>query len=261
MRQERVVDCTRALLFIHGLGDSGLTWEPLLAQPGLQDSTLIAPDLIGYGRSSSVSSEKGYSFAAQIERLWRILDHFRVEDVVLIGHSMGGDIANLMADGDQDGRIKGLINVEGALTQHDLFLSGKAAQAATEGCFNDWWREFIAEKAWDWGEVPSGREYYASLRFCRREAFLEGAQEIVRWATKLNPPFQSRIGEIFSELTIHKLFCYGSLSLPPETLEFVKQRNLPAQCFEGVGHCPHYDQTIEFVEVVADFLKTLDYNI
>ena len=50
-----------ALLFIHGIGDSSETWSrvlPILAR----DHTVIAPDLLGHGRSDKPRAD--YSVAA-----------------------------------------------------------------------------------------------------------------------------------------------------------------------------------------------------
>lgn len=93
------------------------------------------------------------------------------------------------------------------------------------------------------------------MRFCRKDAFRENALEIVRHNTALSGKYQSRIGEIVCSLTIPKIFCYGTESLPKETLVYVAERNIPAKAFENTGHCPHIDQAEKFYEFLWGFQK------
>jgi pimeloyl-ACP methyl ester carboxylesterase len=44
------------VLFIHGLGESGLSFKEALAAAELSAYSLYIPDLLGYGRSSLASS-------------------------------------------------------------------------------------------------------------------------------------------------------------------------------------------------------------
>jgi pimeloyl-ACP methyl ester carboxylesterase len=244
----------QTLLFVHGLGDSGLSFRPVFEDRRFDEFNLIVPDLIGYGRSSTAADPDGYTFNAHLRRLWQTIRNFDLSELILIGHSMGGDIAALLCQSDTDGVVKKYVNIEGALTQHDLFLSGKAAQAVEEGRFDEWFDQFVNETAWNWGKTPSGREYYASLRFCRKEAFRQNALEIVQRNTALPGTYRSRIGEIVCSLTIPKIFCYGTQSLPKETLAYVTERNIPTKAFENTGHCPHIDEAEEFYDFLWAFV-------
>jgi pimeloyl-ACP methyl ester carboxylesterase len=255
IRHNRLSITKPTLLFVHGLGDSGLTFEPVFGYRNFDGFNLIVPDLVGYGRSSEAYSQDGYSFEAHLRRLWQILGDLNVRELTLVGHSMGGDITALMCRSNADGVVKRYVNIEGALTQFDLFLSGKAAHAVEEGRFDAWFDHFVNETAWSWSETPSGREYYASLRFCRKEAFRKNALEIVRHNTALSGKYQSRIGEIVCSLTIPKIFCYGTQSLPEETLSYITERNIPAQAFENTGHCPHVDRANQFYDFLREFME------
>src|SRR5258708_1844338 len=73
------------LLFIHGLGESGLCFTEAFEQPALQGYNLVAPDNVGYGRSSSAANGD-YSFETQIHRLKALLCALELKDVTLVGH-------------------------------------------------------------------------------------------------------------------------------------------------------------------------------
>ncbi|MEL7220882.1 MAG: alpha/beta hydrolase [Bacteroidota bacterium] len=78
------------LLFIHGLGSNLKAWQKNIATLS-DDYRCIALDLPGYGKSS-----KGdYSFSMQFfaETINAFVQKKRLKNVVLVGHSMGGQIA------------------------------------------------------------------------------------------------------------------------------------------------------------------------
>ncbi|MBX9844746.1 MAG: alpha/beta hydrolase [Xanthobacteraceae bacterium] len=79
----------RPVVFLHGLGGSSRSWEPQLRNMG-DRYHCIAPDLPGYGASPETSP---MSFSAWSDALARLLDAMRLDRVVLVGHSLGGMLA------------------------------------------------------------------------------------------------------------------------------------------------------------------------
>lgn len=78
-----------ALLFVHGYPLDGTLWRHQAgAFPGWR--TLI-PDLRGFGRSSA--PDLGYSMTTYADDLAALLDAVGVDEVVLVGLSMGGYVA------------------------------------------------------------------------------------------------------------------------------------------------------------------------
>jgi pimeloyl-ACP methyl ester carboxylesterase len=78
------------LLLIHGIGDSSDTWRPVLEQLA-QDHTVIAPDLLGHGRSEKPRAD--YSVAAYANGMRDLLSVLDVDQATVIGHSLGGGVA------------------------------------------------------------------------------------------------------------------------------------------------------------------------
>jgi len=84
---------TRVLAF-HGLTGHGKRWQTL-ATHYLADVTVVAPDLIGHGRSSW---DAPWTIDANVAALAALLDADGGRPVVAVGHSFGGAIAlNLAA--------------------------------------------------------------------------------------------------------------------------------------------------------------------
>jgi pimeloyl-ACP methyl ester carboxylesterase len=79
-----------ALLLIHGIGDSSDSWHRVLPEL-MRDHTVIAPDLLGHGRSAKPRAD--YSVAAYANAMRDLLAFLNVERVTVVGHSLGGGVA------------------------------------------------------------------------------------------------------------------------------------------------------------------------
>jgi pimeloyl-ACP methyl ester carboxylesterase len=81
---------TQTILFIHGLGSYIPTWK--LNIPALKNyCRCIAVDLPGHGKSSKEIHSGSMSYYAKV--LKEFLQELKIENAVLCGHSMGGQIA------------------------------------------------------------------------------------------------------------------------------------------------------------------------
>jgi pimeloyl-ACP methyl ester carboxylesterase len=77
------------VVFLHGLGGSSKSWEPQLRNLG-DRYHCIAPDLPGYGASPETAP---MSLSAWADALARLFDAMKLDRVVLVGHSLGGMLA------------------------------------------------------------------------------------------------------------------------------------------------------------------------
>jgi len=117
VRHTPISKLKRTILCLHGLGDSSLAFSEAFQSSQLERFNVIAPDLLGHGGSSG-APDGDYSFAAQIKGVNRIIDEFQVSEFLLVGHSLGADIATHLTANDL-GRVRGLVNVEGKMTLAD----------------------------------------------------------------------------------------------------------------------------------------------
>lgn len=93
------------VLLLHGLTDSGACWARL-ARELVADYDLIMPDARGHGRSAA--PDAGYSPEDRAADVVALIDALGLDRPVLVGHSMGGLTAALVA-ADAPGRIGGAI--------------------------------------------------------------------------------------------------------------------------------------------------------
>ncbi len=79
-----------ALLLLHGLGCDHTTWLPVLASLSRR-YTVIAPDLLGHGRSAKPRAD--YSVAGYANGMRDLLTVLGIDRVTVVGHSFGGGVA------------------------------------------------------------------------------------------------------------------------------------------------------------------------
>lgn len=83
------------VLLVHGLVSDATTWSRAMAELAGRGLRVIAPDLLGHGRSDK--PPKGYSltgFGASMSRLLRTLE---ADGATVVGHSYGGAVAMQLA--------------------------------------------------------------------------------------------------------------------------------------------------------------------
>ncbi|KAI1464598.1 alpha/beta-hydrolase [Daldinia caldariorum] len=93
----------RSILFVHGLGGTTNTFQPLVS--GLQDFDLVRFDWAGHGRSSLPKSTSVESYLADCEAIIR---HLELKDILVVGHSFGGLISLHLAAKHPD-IVKGVV--------------------------------------------------------------------------------------------------------------------------------------------------------
>ena len=95
----------------HGITASYVSWQ-LVAEALGDDVTLIAPDLRGRGASAALPAP--YGMAAHADDLAAVMDHLGIDSAVVVGHSMGGFVATVLAVNHPQ-RVKRLVLVDGGV--------------------------------------------------------------------------------------------------------------------------------------------------
>jgi pimeloyl-ACP methyl ester carboxylesterase len=78
------------LLLVHGIGDSSDTWRSVFERLA-QDHTVIAPDLLGHGRSEKPRAD--YTVAGYANGMRDLLSLLEIDRATVVGHSLGGGVA------------------------------------------------------------------------------------------------------------------------------------------------------------------------
>jgi len=96
-------------LAFHGWLDNLASFETLASY--MPNIRVIAVDFPGHGHSEHLSKNKAYHFLDGLFLIDDLIEHFKLEKVNLLGHSMGGAIATIYA-AIQPARVEKLVLIE-----------------------------------------------------------------------------------------------------------------------------------------------------
>ena len=114
------------LLALHGLASSA-NWYDIVARLLRDRYHIYAPDQRGHGQTTSAPD--GYDWKTLSDDLAGMLDHIGLDQVAVMGHSWGGNVATNFA-ADYPGRVSRLVMIEGG------FLDGRLFPGATWESFS-----------------------------------------------------------------------------------------------------------------------------
>ena len=178
----REVGHGQAIVFLHGSWDDSSQWLPVVERLSAEYHCL-APDLLGFGESERPNVH--YSIALAVECLAAHLDALKVQQVYLVGHSLGGWIATSYALKYLD-RVAGLVLVAPEGVQ-------------VEGLGGRWWqRRLLQLSVVGWGL----RSLHALRKVCKHrsvERLLQQRRQLLDFPVACKLLFQRRRAEIRAE--------------------------------------------------------------
>jgi pimeloyl-ACP methyl ester carboxylesterase len=269
-RAFRVAGSGPAILLIHGIGDNSTTWSTVQSKLA-QRFTVIAPDLLGHGKSDKPRAD--YSVAAYANGMRDLLSVLDIERVTVVGHSLGGGVAMQFAYQFPQ-LVERLILIGAGGVTKDVNIALRIAS------------------------VPLGSEALAVLRL---PLVLPALQVIGRIGGALfgstgvgrDIPDVLRILEDLPEPTASSAFartlravvdwrgqvvtmldrCYLTESVPVQLIWGSRDSVIPVaharmahaampgsqlEVFEGSGHFPFHDDPDRFVELVEKFIDATE---
>jgi 3-oxoadipate enol-lactonase len=240
------------VLMLHGVGGSAAVWPAQMQALPAAGYRALAWDTPGYGESPTVAP---YTIARLAEALEAFLARLDVPQLVLVGHSMGGMIAQeLMVRAP--GRVQGLV----------LYATSPAF-GRPEG---DWQRQFLAARL---GPLDAGRtmaELAGALvgsmagdaaddagLACAREAMARVDPATYRASMQALVGFDRRAA--LGAIDVPTLLVAGEKdpNAPPQVMRRMAGSMPRAEYQElpGAGHLAHLEQPAAFNAVLLDFLR------
>jgi pimeloyl-ACP methyl ester carboxylesterase len=86
----------KTIVLLHGKNFNIAYWELTIKKLSNEGFRVIAPDQIGFGKSTK-PMEYQYSFQQLAQNTKSILDSLKIDNIILLGHSMGGMLATRFA--------------------------------------------------------------------------------------------------------------------------------------------------------------------
>lgn len=158
----------QTIIFIHGLGSYLKSWQKNIE--GLKEHyRCIAVDLPGYGKSSKAPHSGMMSFYAGVIR--DLVDELNLKNVVIAGHSMGGQIAMMFAVNYPD-KVQKLILA--APAGFEEFNKGQKQWfrdvMTVEGVYKTTVEQIQTNLAYNFYNVPADAEFMITDRIAMRSA-------------------------------------------------------------------------------------------
>ncbi|MBR9677502.1 alpha/beta hydrolase [Candidatus Woesearchaeota archaeon] len=80
----------RWIVFIHGIGSNHTVFDKALNHFYSEGYNVLAVDLLGHGRSKKPLADKHYAINNMASKVRQVINHEKIKDFVLVGHSLGG---------------------------------------------------------------------------------------------------------------------------------------------------------------------------
>src|SRR6476620_6623796 len=269
-RAYRVAGSGPAILLIHGIGDNSTTWSSVQSTLA-QRFTVIAPDLLGHGKSDKPRAD--YSVAAYANGMRELLSVIDIDHVTVVGHSLGGGVAMQFAYQFPQ-LVDRLILVGSGGVTKDVNVALRIASLPMGSEALAFLRLPLVLPAMQivgrvagavFGSTGMGRDLPDVLRILAdlpeptaSSAFARTLRAVVDWR-----------GQVVTMLDR----CYLTQSVPVQLIWGTRDSVIPVshgrmahaampgsqlEIFEGSGHFPFHDDPDRFVEVVARFIDSSD---
>jgi len=231
------------ILFLHGFGSTKEDYAGLTRQPAFAGRGFIAYDAPGCGESRC-SDLSRIDVPLLLATALKVLDHFAVERFHLVGHSMGGLTALLLADHCPE-RVISFVDIEGNIAPEDCFLSRQIFDYPAEqpGAFFD---AFIERTRYS--SDPASALYAASLPYKVRAEAVRGI-----FTSMVRLSDQGELMARFLGLPCPRLFMYGEQNSHLSYLADIQAKGVELASIPGCGHFPMYSNPIEMWRRIADF--------
>ncbi|MCB0062977.1 MAG: alpha/beta hydrolase [Caldilineaceae bacterium] len=244
------------VLLIHGWGASGSYWGQT-ANALAETVPVIVPDLPGTGRSLPV--QRAQRMADQVATLVSILDELQIDRVQVVGHSMGGAMALLLADALPD-RVERLV-----LTSTCFFLDEEQVRFYRT-IMKATYVTMTFRPKW-LADLPFVKQFMATRYFYRvprdPELLRQGLMEYLTldYATAVacaNDASDPAIPAAGTRLQVPALLiaCRQDEVMPVDNVDYTLQMipNSSVRWIDECGHMPMVEQFSTYLAYLREFL-------
>ncbi|MBF2350821.1 2-succinyl-6-hydroxy-2,4-cyclohexadiene-1-carboxylate synthase [Listeria welshimeri] len=249
------------LLMLHGFTGSNKTFQESITHLEKHFS-IVAPDLLGHGKTDSPDEIARYSIERIVEDLVTILQELKIMQCFVLGYSMGGRVATAFASAHPE-MVRGLILVSSSpgLAQKDLQKSRVQADnrladmLESEGIrsFVDYWEKLALFAS---QEVLSD-ELKKRIRLERLAQNPNGlAMSLRGMGTGKQPSYWNHL----ADFTFPVLLMTGSLDKKFEKIAQEMQQLIPNSTHvtvQNAGHAVYLEQPNIFLSQLTNWLEVI----
>jgi 2-succinyl-6-hydroxy-2,4-cyclohexadiene-1-carboxylate synthase len=246
------------LLLLHGFTGSGAEWAGLLPRL-VERRNVVAPDLIGHGRSFAPADPARYTMERCVADLLGLLDELELVRVDLLGYSMGGRVALQLAAAAPE-RVGCLILESAApglaepAERATRIASDEALAARIEQEGLEWFVDHWAAMPLFASQAGLPAAVRAELRARRLRGSTIGYANSLRG---MGAGRQTSLWALLPQLAMPCLLISGELDIKYVALGAQMVALLPNArhiVVPDAGHTVHLEQPERFAELVLSFL-------
>lgn len=262
----------KSVILFHGKNFNGYYWKDVIAFLTEGGYRVIAPDQIGWGKSSRANIHYSFHLLAYLNK--GLLDSLGIEKVIVIGHSTGGMIAARFALMYPDRTEKLVLENPVGLEDYRTFVPYQPVEA-------QYIRELAAtyESIKDYQKTyyPEWKDEYEQYVLAQSQDLARDDYESVAWANALTYQmiYEQPVIYELKDITIPTLIVIGQYDrtvvgknllneeakqvygnyplLGKKANELIKGSKLVE--LDNVGHIPHVQDLPAFQKAVESFLK------
>lgn len=233
------------IVFLHGFGSTKEDYADIVLQPAFAGRPFLAYDAPGCGDSQCSDLSK-ISIPFLMQTALQVLAHFDIQRFHLVGHSMGGLTALMLAHHFPD-RVLSFVDIEGNIAPEDCFLSRQINDYPGDDP-ETFFAAFIERTRH--APAYASALYSASLRHKVRPGAVRGIfQSMVELSD--NADLMSK----FLGLKCPRLFMYGEQNASLSYLPHIEAEGVRLASIPECGHFPMYSNPIAMWREIADFHK------
>jgi pimeloyl-ACP methyl ester carboxylesterase len=262
-------------MLLHGKNFCGAYWEQTARALSEEGFRVVIPDQIGFGKSSK-PDHFHYTFQQLAQNTKAVLDSLHIDNIAVLGHSMGGMVATRFA-------LMYPETVEKLILENPIGLED--------------WKLKVPYKPVDWWYQNELKKDYASIRQYQLESYYDGQWKpeydewvniLAGWTLNIDYPtvawnaaltydmiFTQPVVYEFEKLEMPTLLLIGqrdrtALGKPlvseevrktmgnyPELGRVTAEKIPDATLVEinNIGHLPHIEAFDQFIEPLVSFLR------
>lgn len=225
-------------VYVHGLGCAGSAdFVHIATQPSLAGHRAVIVDLLGHGYSDR-PADFSYSLHDHAQTVADVLDHLGIRQSVLVGHSMGGAIAIILAS-ERESLFSRVIAAEPNWHAGGGLFSKPIAQYSES--------EFL-DHGFDFQLNRYDPTYAARVRVTDPRALYRSAVGLIQ-ATEPD------MAERFLALPHRRALIVGAHSRPYEEEDVVRAAGIPVIGVPDAGHDMMHENPQGFAAAIARSLR------
>lgn len=233
------------VVFLHGFGSTKEDYADIVRYRDFDDRPFLAYDAPGCGATRCDDLSR-LSIPFLVDTARAMLDALSIDRFHLVGHSMGGLTALMLAQAEP-ARVLSFVDIEGNLAPEDCFLSRQIVDFPSDDP-EAFFEAFIARTA----DSPaySSALYATGLRYKVRAAAVPG---IFRSMVHLSD--HGALLDAFLGLPFPRMFMYGEQNAGLSYLPLIESRGVQLCEIEHCGHFPMYSNPPAMWRAIARFQR------